>query len=95
MFDELDVPHYETHALIRAGRRAEVEQTAADCEDPFFAVIMWAALGDAERTLAALEIEERGEPQQIPLLLVAPELAVFRGDPRFDDLRRRLDLPLR
>jgi TolB-like protein len=84
-------PPFEVHALLRSGRRAEAEHLAAEvADDPYRAALSHAVLGEVDRAFAALEWLTREEPQKVPLLLHAPELAPLRGDPRFAALCRKL-----
>jgi hypothetical protein len=51
-----------------------------------------AALGDKERALAALEAAAEAAPHRTVRLLVYPELADLRGDPRFEAIRAKFHL---
>ena len=82
-------------AFVMLGRRAEAEQLAAEHEDgpPSRRVLIYAALGDKDRAFDALERMAVVEPQRVPTMLVYPEMAVLRGDPRLTALRERFGLP--
>ena len=87
-------PHYRAQAYIRMGRRAEVEKLAGDNRSfPFRQVLIYAALGDADRAFEALDRTLVREAQRVPLLLTWPEMAGLRADPRFEAVRKRLKLP--
>jgi serine/threonine-protein kinase len=89
-------PHYRSHALMRLGRRQEVDQLAAAAVRagrPYHETIIYAALGDLDRAFEALDRAAVAEPQRIPIALTYPELAVLRGDPRLAAFRQRFGLP--
>jgi hypothetical protein len=81
------------HWYVRAGQRAEAERLLDAHEHPFRRAIIYAALGDADRTIAALNVAADLHPQRVALTLRFPELAFLRGDPRLEPLRTRLKLP--
>ena len=82
------------YAYVRAGRRADAERLAvAHHHLPFRAANIYAALGDKDRTFQALERMFTNEPQRLAGILVAPEMAPFRGDRRMAVLRKKLRLP--
>jgi tetratricopeptide (TPR) repeat protein len=80
------------YAYVMAGRRAEVERMAA-AHDPYQLVMIYAALGDKDRALRALDRTADILPQRVGLLMMHPETAPLRGDPRFAAVRRKLGLP--
>ena len=81
-------------AYVFAGRRADAEALAAANRGyPFREAIIHAALGDKDRSFAALERMSVSEPQRLPIVLVQPEVKELRGDPRFAALRKKLKLP--
>jgi tetratricopeptide (TPR) repeat protein len=89
-------PHYRSHALMRLGRREEVEQLAAAAARagrPYHETVIYAALGDLDRAFEALDRAAAAEPQRIPIALTYPELAALRGDPRLAAFRHRFGLP--
>jgi serine/threonine-protein kinase len=87
-------PHFwMAHAYVMAGRRAEVEKIAAAADHPLHLAIIYAALGDADRALLALDRAADILPQRVGLMMMFPELAALRGDPRFAAVRRKLGLP--
>ena len=79
---------------MKAGRRAEAERlAAANREFPFREAIIYAALGDKDRSFEALERMAVNEPQRLGLTLMFPEIATLRDDPRYAALRKKLRLP--
>ncbi len=85
---------YLAHAYILAGRRTDAERLAiANTGFPYREVMIHAALGNLDRAFAALEVVAEREPHRVPLLLVRPETAALRGDPRLSAFRRRFGLP--
>jgi TolB-like protein/tRNA A-37 threonylcarbamoyl transferase component Bud32 len=80
--------------LVQTGRRAEAERLADESERyPYRLAIITAALGDTERAVDALERAAASEPHRIGRLLINPELASLREDPRVLALRKRFSLP--
>jgi tetratricopeptide (TPR) repeat protein len=81
-------------AYARAGRRPDAERVAAFMPRPLEKATIFAALGDKDRTFEALN-------QMVPLgpirmgrdVLIRPEFAFLRGDPRLKVLRRKVGLP--
>ena len=51
------------------------------------------ALGDADSAFAVLEAGYERRDTALIRIRIAPMLAPLRGDPRFDDLARRIGLP--
>jgi TolB-like protein/Tfp pilus assembly protein PilF len=84
-------------AFVLLGRRAEAEQLAAEHQDgpPSRLAVIYAALGDKDRTFDALDRMAVVEPQRLPIMLMYPEMAALRGDARFTALRKRFGLPVR
>ena len=83
-------------AYIALGMRAEAEALVAEHlvdATPSTLALMYTALGDKERAFEALERTARDNPQRVPILLVYPEMAALRGDPRLAALRERFRLP--
>jgi serine/threonine-protein kinase len=81
------------HAYVMAGRRAEVEKIAAATDHPLRLAIIFSALGDDDRALLALDRAADILPQRVGLIMMYPEMASLRGDPRFAAIRRKLGLP--
>jgi TolB-like protein/tRNA A-37 threonylcarbamoyl transferase component Bud32 len=87
-------PHFwMAHAYVMAGRRAEVEKIAAATDHPLHLAIIYAALGDNDRALLALDRTADILPQRVGLIMMYPEMASLRGDARFVAIRRKLGLP--
>ena len=82
-------------AFGRAGRRAEAEKLKADTPsvNPINHALIFAGLGDKDRTFEALERAAAGGPFRIGRALTWPELSLLRGDPRLKTLRRKVGLP--
>lgn len=82
------------YAYARAGRREEAEKIAAGWQkDPLFQAIIFAGLGDKDRTLDALERGAVAGRLRVGRTLTFPELALLRGDPRLKALRQKIGLP--
>lgn len=87
-------PRYFGHALGRAGRREEAEKLAATiATNPFQQVLIFAGLGDKDRTFEALDRMTVQGPVRIGRALALPELALIRGDSRVNALRKKVGLP--
>jgi hypothetical protein len=81
------------YAYVMAGRRQDVERFASSHNHPFRRAVIYAALGDKDRAFEALDQAADILPQRVGLLLMHPEMAPLRGDPRFAAVRRKLGLP--
>ena len=80
-------------AYAALARRADAEALATTNDHlPFRRAIINGALGRDERMFHGLEEMAEREPQRLPQLLRAPELAGYRRDPRFRRLVERLRL---
>ena len=55
--------------------------------------LIFAGLGDKERTFEALDGMAFVGPQRIGIYLNLPELAFLRGDPRLKTFRKKVGLP--
>jgi TolB-like protein len=84
-----------THAYVRLGRHDDVARLveANRNDHPYRQALVYAALGDVDRTFTALDAAVPLMPQRTALLLALPEMALLRGDPRLRALRTRLKLP--
>lgn len=82
------------YAYIGTGRRSEAERLAAESAAfPYRLAVIFAALGDPRRAIDALERAALTEPHRMGRLLIEPEVAALRGDPRVAAIRRRFNLP--
>jgi tetratricopeptide (TPR) repeat protein len=81
-------------AYARAGRREDAERVAAAVPRPANKAMIFAALGDKERTLGNLEQMVPMGPTRVGRELISPDFAFLRGDPRLNMLRKRLRLPV-
>jgi len=87
-------PRYLGHALGRVGRRAEAEQlVATSAHRPFQQALIFAGLGDKDRTFEALDRMAVQGPVRIGRTLTYPEFSLIRGDPRVKALRQKVGLP--
>jgi tetratricopeptide (TPR) repeat protein len=87
-------PRYLGHALGRAGRRAEAEQLiATSAQHPFQQALIFAGLGDKDRTFEALDRMAAQGPVRIGRTLTYPEFSLIRGDPRVRALQQKVGLP--
>jgi eukaryotic-like serine/threonine-protein kinase len=82
-----------------ASRRTEALAIAAEMEaapqpDNWNLALIYANLGDEDRAFRWLEDAYRKRRDVTPWAVRAPILRSLRGDPRMDDLRRRLNLPV-
>ena len=85
---------YLGNAYARAGRREEAGQIARALAP--FAVqqaVVFAGLGDKDRTLEALDRGSVFGPVRLGRALANPEFDLIRGDPRVKVLRKRVGLP--
>jgi hypothetical protein len=79
---------------VLTGNRVEAEALAVMHQDsPASLAIVCAALGDQDGALAALERVAVVQPHHVAPMLIDPEFAALRGDPRFIALRERFGLP--
>jgi len=84
---------YLGYAYGRAGRRAQAEKLAAISPGALQQVLIYAGLGDKDRTFAALDRMTELGPIRVGRTLTFPELALLRGDPRLKALRKKAGLP--
>jgi tetratricopeptide (TPR) repeat protein len=85
--------HWMAYAYVIAGRRAEVERMAAAHTHPLRLAVIYAALGDKDRALQALDKAADIVPHRVALLVRDPEMAPLGDDPRFAAVLRKLRLP--
>ena len=82
------------YGYARSGRRTEAEKLALEvAARPLQQAVIFAGLGDKERTLDALSRNAVVGPVRTAWILRLPALALVRGDPRVTLLRHRLGLP--
>jgi TolB-like protein/tetratricopeptide (TPR) repeat protein len=85
---------YLGYAYARAGRREDAEKLAATrVQNPFNQAIIFAGLGDKDRTFEALDRAAAVGPVRMGWRLTSPEYALLRGDPRLKALRKKVGLP--
>jgi TolB-like protein len=85
---------YLGYAYGRAGRREEAEKLAAAVTpNAFSQALIYAGLGDKDRTLEALDRVSGLGAVRIGRALNSPEFVLLRGDPRVKALRKRVGLP--
>jgi TolB-like protein/DNA-binding winged helix-turn-helix (wHTH) protein/Tfp pilus assembly protein PilF len=97
VFEKLDASSHGFlgYAYAKAGRRAEAEKLAAE-NDPAalrHQVLIYAGLGDKDRTLDALERMAPLKDPVVDFYPYYPELALLRGDHRLNEFRRKRGLP--
>ena len=90
-------------AYGRSGQREEALKLVAELNridaegpsyEPFGMIWAYAGLGDKERAFAHLERAYQQRAGRLVWLNVDPTLELLRSDPRFDDLLRRIGLPI-
>ena len=88
---------YRAVLAIRTGRKAEAEQVFARFQGNDFANFqmaqLLAQLGRKDEAIAALERAWDSRDSGLTTVLVDPLLDPLRGDPRFEEIVRRLDFP--
>ncbi|HKE26830.1 MAG TPA: hypothetical protein VKB88_30970 [Bryobacteraceae bacterium] len=80
-------------AYARAGRRQDAERIAAAVPRPPSKALIFAALGDKDRTFEILEQMVPQGPTRLGMELIAPEYAILNGDPRLNAIRKKAGLP--
>ena len=80
-------------AYARVGRRGDAERVAAIVPRPSSKVAIFAALRDKDRTFEMLDQMIPMGPARIGYILINPDYAFLRGDPRLKELRKRVGLP--
>lgn len=85
---------YLGYAYARAGRRDEAEKVAAQiAPNPFNEALIFAGLGDRDRTLEALDRMVVLGPLRMGRALTFPEFAFIKDDPSTKVLRKKVGLP--
>ena len=91
---DLVSPRYLGYAYGLAGRRADAEKLALDvAPNAYSQALIYAGLGDKDRTLQALDRVAGLGAARIGQALNSPEFALLRGDPRARALRKKVGLP--
>ena len=78
---------------MRAARREEAEKLATISGGVLQRTLIYAGLGDKDRTIEALERMLELGPVRVGRTLAFPELSLVRGDPRIKALRKKAGLP--
>jgi TolB-like protein/Flp pilus assembly protein TadD len=86
-------PRYLGYAYGRAGRREDAEKLASTSTGALAQALIFAGLGDKERTMQAVERLATLGPVRLGRDLTYPEFALIRGDPRVKVLRKKVGLP--
>jgi serine/threonine-protein kinase len=82
------------YAYAKSGRREEAEKLASDLSPrPLQQALIFAGLGDKERTLDVLDRMAVLGPVRMGWVLSNPEMALLHGDPRLKALRKKVGLP--
>src|SRR5713101_495302 len=81
------------YAYARSGRREEAEKMASASPYANEQALIFAGLGDKDRTLEALDRMSGHGALRVGQWLNFPELAFLRGDPRVKVLRKKVGLP--
>jgi TolB-like protein/Flp pilus assembly protein TadD len=87
------LPGFLGYAYGRAGRHEDASQLASETTDPYDRALIFAGLGDKERTIQELDRMAVLGPVRLGRDLTYPEFALLRGDPRIEALRRKIGLP--
>jgi tetratricopeptide (TPR) repeat protein len=91
-----DLWMYLGYLYAVTGRRDEAEALVAEHpKAPIRQMLIYAGLGDKERAFEALNraVTMKLNPWRAAAWMNRPELAILRGDPRFQVIRQRLGLP--
>jgi serine/threonine protein kinase/tetratricopeptide (TPR) repeat protein len=89
------------HAYAVAGRTAEARKTAEELEEkvrqkqvsPFLPAVVYAGLNEKDKAFYWLERAYQERSNWLTLMKVGRRLSRLRGDPRYDDLLKRIGLP--
>lgn len=86
------------YAYARAGKRAEAQEALRALRSlpdalPYLLATVYAGLGERERMFEMLEKALQQRDESMPDLGVDPVFDVYRSDPRFAGLTRRIGLP--
>jgi tetratricopeptide (TPR) repeat protein len=87
-------PRYLGYAYGRASRREDAEKLAVEvAPNAYSQALIYAGLGDKDRTLQALDRVAALGAARIGQALNSPEFVLLRGDPRAKALRKKVGLP--
>jgi serine/threonine-protein kinase len=87
-------PRFLGYAYGRAGRRADAEKLAAEvAPNAFSQALIYAGMGDKDRTFQALDRVAGLGAVRIGRALNSPAFALLHGDPRVTVLRKKVGLP--
>jgi hypothetical protein len=81
------------YAYARSGSREEAEKMASAAQYANEQALIFAGLGDKDRTLEALDRMGALGPTRVGHYLNFPQLEFLRGDPRVKALRKKVGLP--
>ena len=90
---------YLGYALAQSGKRSEAQATLDKLKttkayvSPAELAVLYAGLGDKEGAIASLEKAYAAHDLQMQYLKVEPHYDSLRGEPRFQDLMRKVGLP--
>lgn len=91
---------YLGYSLAKAGQRNEAEtilkklETAKEYVSPAELAVLYLGLGDKEKSLSALERGYTAHDLQMGYLAVDPHYDPLRSEPRFQELIRKVGLPV-
>jgi TolB-like protein/DNA-binding winged helix-turn-helix (wHTH) protein len=87
-------PGFLGYAYAKAGRSTDAEKVAARYPNwPWVGVLVYAGLGDKDRTFNALDKMAAIHDPRIGSYLTFPELALLHGDRRLTEFRQKLGMP--
>jgi adenylate cyclase len=81
------------YIYARAGQREKAERMAIESQFANEQALIYAGLGDKDRTLDALQRMSSVGPQRVGRYIAFPEMALVRQDPRMSALRKTVGLP--
>jgi TolB-like protein/Flp pilus assembly protein TadD len=83
------------YAYAQTGRREEAEKllSAIPSRNPINHAVVFAGLGDKDRTFEALDRAATVGPVRLGWALTWPEMSLLHGDPRVKALRKKVGLP--
>ena len=81
------------YAYARAGQREKAERMASNSKFANEQALIYAGLGDRDKTFDALQRMTSVGPQRVARYIAFPEMAPLREDPRMRVLRKNVGLP--